>query len=98
MRDFSVRMINQLQFSNCSAPHWPITAKQIEALLVQLSGDFLTITQIAEHGSLGSRLYAQRTLELPPAIIFMILPRLPSGVSDGSFFSALGTAALLPGE
>jgi hypothetical protein len=46
-------------------------------------------------GGLGSRIYAQRIIDLPEASIFTILPELPSHVRDGSFFPALGTVAIL---
>jgi len=94
MTVFSVRMRNRLQFSNCDAPHIPTSQVHEELLIVALKGDTLTITEL-RHGRLpGSRIYAQRTVDLPGASTFMILPRLPSGVEDGSFFSALGTAVV----
>jgi hypothetical protein len=101
MADFSIRMKNRLQFSNCEAPHIPTSKSHQETLVVELRGDLLTITESRADGCLGSRIYAQRAIDLPEAFIFTILPELPSHVRDGSFFSALGTIALLaahPGE
>jgi hypothetical protein len=101
MADFSIRMKNRLQFSNCEAPHIPTSKSHRETLIVELSGDLLTITERRADGRLGSRIYAQRAIDLPEAFIFTILPELPSHVRDGSFFSALGTVAILaarPGE
>ena len=100
MADFSIRMKNKLQFSNCKAPHIPTSKQHRETLIVELRGDLLTITESRADGRLGSRIYAQRAIDLPEAFIFTILPELPSHVRDGSF-SALGTVAILavnPGQ
>jgi hypothetical protein len=101
MANFSIRMKNRLQFSNCEAPHIPTSKPHQETLIVELHGDLLTITERRVDGRLGSRIYAQRAIDLPAASIFTILPELPSRVRDGSFFPALGTVAILaarPGE
>lgn len=101
MADFSIRMQNRLQFSHCEAPHIPTSKPYEEILLVDLRGDLLTITERRADGGLGSRIYAQRAIDLPETSIFTILPELPSYVKDGSFFPALGTVAILaahPGE
>jgi hypothetical protein len=95
MADFKIRMKNRLQFSNCKAPHIPTSKPHQETLVVELRGHLLTITHRRVDGSLGSRIYAQRAIDLPEASIFTILPELPSHVRDGSFFSALGTVAIL---
>lgn len=95
MADFSIRMNNTLQFSSCAAPHIPTSKPHQETLIVELRGDRLTITEGRANGGLGSRIYAQRSIDLPGASIFTILPELPSHVRDGSFFSALGTVAIL---
>jgi hypothetical protein len=95
MADFSIRMNNTLQFSSCEAPHIPTSKPHQEALVVELRGDLLTITELRADGGLGSRIYAQRAIDLPVASIFTILPELPSHVRDGSFFSARGTVAIL---
>lgn len=95
MADFSIRMKNRLQFSNCEAPHIPTSKPYEETLIVELRGDLLTITEHRADRRLGSRIYAQRAIDLPEASIFTILPELPSDVRDGSFFSALGTVAIL---
>jgi len=95
MADFSIRMNNRLQFSNCEAPHIPTSKPHQETLIVDLRGDLLTITERRADGCSGSRIYAQRAIDLPEATIFAILPELPSHVRDGSFFSALGTVAIL---
>lgn len=95
MLDFSTRMNNRFQFSSCEAPQRPTTKERNETLAVELREDLLTITQVREDGSLGSRIYAQRTLDLAGVTTFVILPELPSRVRDGSFFPALGTAAIL---
>jgi hypothetical protein len=100
MTEFATRMRNQLRFSDCDAPHQPLTKAHEETLDVRLDGDLLTITEVCDDGSLGNRIYARRTLDIAGTAIFMILPRLPSGTSDGFFFPALGTVALpatLPG-
>lgn len=94
MADFSIRMNNKLQFSSCDAPHQPITKVREEILAVELRGDLLTITAVRKGCDLGSRIYAQRTLDLPGVSTFAILPELPSRVRDGSFFPALGTVAI----
>ena len=91
MADFSIRMTNRLQFSTCEAPHVPTSKTHEETILVELRGDLLTITALGADASPGSRVYAQRTIDLPEASIFMILPELPSQVRDGAFFPALGT-------
>jgi hypothetical protein len=98
MADFSIRMKNRFQFSNCEAPHIPTSRPHEETLIVELRCDHLTITQRRADGGFGSRIYAQRAIELPEATIFAILPELPSHVRDGSFFSALGTVAILAGR
>jgi hypothetical protein len=101
MADFTIRMKNRLQFSNCEAPHIPTSKPHQETLVVELRGHLLTITHRRADGGLGSRIYAQRAIDLPEASIFMILPELPSHVLDVCFFSALGAVALLmarPGE
>jgi hypothetical protein len=95
MADFSIRMNNRLQFSNCETPHIPTSRPHEETLIVELNGDLLTITARRADGGLGSRIYAQRAIDLPEASIFTILPELPSHVRDGSFFSARGTIAIL---
>lgn len=97
MADFSIRMANRLRFSSCEAPHRPTTKVHEERLAVELSGDLLTITEL-KNCALGKRIYAQRTLNLPGATTFVILPELPSRIRDGSFFSALGTVAVLDAE
>jgi hypothetical protein len=97
MADFSIRMTNKLQFSSCQAPHIPTSKPHHESLAVELRGDRLTITERRADGGFGSRIYAQRTIDLPEASIFAILPELPSHVRDGSFFPALGTVAILAG-
>jgi hypothetical protein len=94
MPDFSIRMTNLLRFSSCEAPHKPTTRAHEERLAVDLRGDLLTITELHKDCALGKRIYAQRTVDLPDASIFMILPELPSHVRDGSFFSAIGTVVL----
>ncbi len=86
MADFSIRMKNKLQFSNCKAPHIPTSKQHRETLIVELRGDLLTITESRADGRLGSRIYAQRAIDLPEAFIFTILPELPSHVRDGFFF------------
>lgn len=93
MADFSIRMTNRLRFSSCEAPHLPTTKVHEERLAVELGGDLLTITEL-RNCALGRRIYAQRTLNLPGVSTFVILPELPSRIRDGSFFSALGTAAV----
>jgi hypothetical protein len=95
MADFSIRMINTLRFSNCAAPHIPTSKPHQETLIVELRGDRLTIAERRADGGPGSRIYAQRSIDLPEVSIFTILPELPSQVRDGSFFSALGTVAML---
>ena len=95
MVDFSIRMNNELQFSSCEAPHKPMSKKQDEVLAVELRGNLVTITEVRKDGSFGSRIYAKRTLDLSGAATFMILPQLPSGIVDGSFFPAQGTVAIL---
>ena len=95
MADFSIRMKNRLQFSSCEAPHIPTSKPHEETLVVELRGNLLTITERRADGGFGSRIYAQRAIDLPEASIFTILPELPSRVRDGSFFSALGTVAIL---
>ncbi|SHK69556.1 hypothetical protein SAMN05444159_3940 [Bradyrhizobium lablabi] len=95
MADFSIRMKNRLQFSSCEAPHIPTSKPHRETLIVELRGDLLTITERRADGGLGSRIYAQRAIDLLEASIFTILPELPSHVRDGSFFPALGTVAIL---
>jgi hypothetical protein len=94
MADFSIRMKNRLRFSTCDAPHIPTSKTHEETLLVELRGALLTITALGADGNLGSRIYAQRAIDLPEASIFTILPELPSRVRDGSFFSALGTVVI----
>ena len=94
MLGFSARMINRLQFSNCDAPWQPITEPRQEMLVVELRADFLTLTQLRADGTLGSRIYAQRTVNLSGAATFVIVPQLPSRIRDGSFFPALGTVVL----
>lgn len=95
MADFSIRMTNRLQFSTCDAPHVPTSKTHEETILVELRGDLLTITALGADGSSGSRVYGQRTMDLPETSIFMFLPELPSHVRDGAFFPALGTVAVL---
>ncbi|HEV2158350.1 hypothetical protein [Bradyrhizobium sp.] len=95
MADFSICMTNRLQFSTCDAPHVPTSKTHEETVLVELRGDLLTITALGADSSPGSRVYAQRTIDLPETSIFMILPELPSRVRDGAFFPALGTVAIL---
>lgn len=95
MADFSIRMNNRLRFSTCEAPHIPTSKPHQETLIVELRGDLMTITERRSDGGLGSRIYARRTIDLPEASIFAILPELPSHVRDGSFFPALGTVAIL---
>jgi hypothetical protein len=94
MADFSIRMNNSLRFSTCDAPHVPTSKTHEESILVELRGDLLTITALGADGSPGSRVYAQRTIDLPETSIFMILPELPSQVRDGAFFPALGTVVI----
>lgn len=101
MVDFSIRMKNKLRFSTCDAPHVPTSKTHEEIILVELRGDLLMITALGADGSPGSRVYAQRTIDLPQTSLFMILPELPSHVRDGAFFPALGTVAILqplPGQ
>jgi hypothetical protein len=98
MADFSIQMNNKLQFSSCAAPHRPTTQVHEELLAVELRGDLLTITAVRSGSGSGSRIYAQRTLDLPAASMFVILPELPSHIRDGSFFPALGTVAILAPE
>jgi hypothetical protein len=95
MADFSIRMNNRLQFSTCDAPHIPTSKPHQEILAVELRGHLLTITERRADGGFGSRIYARRTIDLPEASLFTILPELPSHVRDGSFFPALGTVAIL---
>ncbi len=97
MADFSIRMTNRLRFSSCEAPHKPTTRAYEERLEVELRGDLLTITELKDC-ALGKRIYAQRTLDLPGASTFVILPELPSRIRDGSFFPALGTIAVFDTE
>lgn len=94
MLDFSIRMKNRFQFSSCEAPHMPTTGPHEERLAVELCGDLLTITELVRDCGLGNRIYAQRTLDLPGASTFVVLPQLPSRIRDGSFFPALGTVAV----
>jgi hypothetical protein len=94
MPDFSMRMKNRFQFSSCEAPHTPTTGPHEERLAVELCGDLLTITELDKDCGLGNRIYAQRTLDLPGASTFAVLPQLPSRIRDGSFFPALGTVAV----
>lgn len=98
MADFSIRMKNKLQFSSCDAPHQPTTKVQEEILAVELCGDLLTITLVRKGCELGSRIYAQRTLDLPGASKFVILPELPSHIRDGSFFPAYGTVTIFAAD
>lgn len=98
MADFSICMNNTLRFSNCSAPHIPTSKSHKETLFVELRGDHLTITERRADGSLGSRIHAQRSIDLPDTSIFTILPELPSHIRDGSFFPALGTAVILAAQ
>ena len=98
MADFSIRMNNKLQFSSCDAPHQPTTKVHEEILAVELRGDLLTITAVRNGCDPGSRIYAQRTLDLPGISTFAILPELPSHVRDGSFFPAYGTVAILAAD
>lgn len=88
MVDFSIRMKNKLRFSTCDAPHVPTSKTHEEIILVELRGDLLMITALGADGSPGSRVYAQRTIDLPETSLFMILPELPSHVRDGAFPSA----------
>lgn len=85
MVDFSIRMKNKLRFSTCDAPHVPTSKTHEEIILVELRGDLLMITALGADGSPGSRVYAQRTIDLPETSLFMILPELPSHVRDGAF-------------
>src|SRR5882672_5788062 len=101
MLDFSVRMRNRVQFSDCQAPWRPITGSREDTLAVTLCGDLLTLTAVRPDGILGSRIYAQRTIELTAATAFMILPQLPSRIRDELHFPAQGTVVLFgpdPGE
>jgi hypothetical protein len=98
MSDFAVRMKNRLQFSSCEAPCRPTTKIHEQMLDVQLRGDLLTIREVRNDASPGSRIHARRTVDLPNTTIFMILPELPSRVRDGSFFPALGTVAVFHKE
>ncbi|MGY4628064.1 hypothetical protein ACVWY3_005820 [Bradyrhizobium sp. USDA 4486] len=95
MADFTIRMKNELRFSTCDAPHVPTSKTHEEIILVELRGDLLMITALGADGSLGSRVYAQRTIDLPETSLFMILPKLPSHIRDRAFFPALGTIAIL---
>jgi len=63
--------------------------------MVEVRGDLLTMTYRRADCGLGSRIYAQRAIDLPDVSIFVILPELPSHVRDGAFFPALGVVALL---
>lgn len=94
MQDFSIRMTNRLQFSSCDTPWRPMTNPRIETLAVELRDDLLTLTELRDDGTLGNRIYAQRTIDLGSATTFVILPQLPPRVRDGSFFPALGTIVL----
>ena len=75
MADFTIRMKNRLQFSSCEAPRIPTSKPHEETLVVELRGDLLTITERRADGGFGSRIYAQRAIDLPDASIFAILPR-----------------------
>jgi hypothetical protein len=94
MADFSIQMKNRLRFSSCEAPHKPTTPAHEERLVVELSGDLITLTELRSNCALGKCIRAQRTVDLPDASIFMILPELPPQVRDGSFFPAIGTVVL----
>jgi hypothetical protein len=65
MADFTIRVKNTLQFSNCEAPHIPTSRPYEEVLIVALRGYLLTITEHRADGGLGSRIYAQRAIDLP---------------------------------
>jgi hypothetical protein len=98
MADFSIRMNNRLQFSSCDAPHQPTTKVHEETLAVELRGDLLTITAVRKGCELGSRIYAQRTLDIPGISKFVILSELPSHIQDGSFFPAYGSVTISPAD
>ena len=93
MADFSIRMMNRLQFSTWEVPHIPTSKVHEETLLVELRGDLLTITALGADAGLGSRIYgnAQSTCE---GFHLYDPPELPSRVRDGSFFPALGTIVI----
>lgn len=94
-QEFSIRMINQLQFWDGEAPWQPIANARREVLLVEYRDDHLTITELRGDGGTGSRMYAQRSVSMPNATTFVILPELPSRFRDDSFFPAMGTAVLV---
>jgi hypothetical protein len=94
-QEFSIRMINQLQFWDGEAPWQPIANARREVLLVEYRDDHLTITELRGDGGTGSRIYAQRSVSMPNATTFVILPELPSRFRDNSFFPAMGTAVLV---
>lgn len=94
MRDFSVTMLNRLRFSTCESPWRPITRARQELLAVAYRNDVLTLTELKADGSLGRRIYAQRSVILPGAMTFVMLRQLPSRLRDNTFFPASGTAVV----
>ena len=97
--DFSIFMTNELRFSMCTAPNVPTSEPVTERLLVELSGNLLTIAEAPEGSRLGNTLYGQRTLDLPDgSSAFMFLLSLPSGATGGRFFPAIGTVVVANGH
>jgi hypothetical protein len=94
MPDFAVRMQSRFARSTRSALDEPTTRLVSGTLQVERTGEILTIAGIAFNGSPVERIYAQRTLEVEGASVFMILPALPEGYDDDQFFPALGTVVV----
>ena len=97
MQDFSILMLNRLQFSTCCAPDQPTSAPREERLRVTLRSNLLTIAAVPTDNRTGNTLYARRTIVLDGVAIFVILPELPGTITDPNFFKATGSVVVFDG-
>jgi hypothetical protein len=104
---FSIQMLNDVKFSHSGRPSVPTAKGRLELLRVELHDDLLTIANIngerrREDDTLvewvGARLYAQRTIAMRGATVFMFLPEPPPGTNDDKFFPADGSVVLYEDE
>jgi hypothetical protein len=104
---FSIQMLNDVKFSRSDCPSVPTAKGRLELLRVELHDDLLTIANVngerrREDDAIvewvGARLYAQRTITMRGATVFMFLPEPPAGMSDAKFFPANGSVVLYDDE
>ena len=92
MLDFDVVMNNNWSTSDCTQPDVPVAGQPDEKLKIEVQGNLLTITKLADNGSAEARIYGRRIVVSGGIDVFSILPNLPDHIEDPIVFKANGTA------